>query len=575
MIVPPNCSQRIGSVAAILVVVSGLIHPSHVAAQDARRLDLSSLSTGASAFPLVWKPYRPTPITPLNLRNSTLLDQQIAAGKLAVSARDFLQLVVENNLDLQAARYDYAIAQVDVLRARSGQAARGTSSSPLPAALFAGALGAGVSANAALSAGGTGGAAITTQGRLVAIGPRGNFDPTLSANLSYDRLVNPLNTKIVAGAAKVVIPSTVLQTRFQQQLPYGTSYSVSFNLQRQASTQSGLLFDPALTSFWSLQVYQPLLNGFGLALTRRFITLAENNRTIVREAFHGTLNDTLANAANAYWDLVALRENVRVAEEAVSAAQRQVDENQQRADLGVMTPLDVLSAESQLASARVQLVVAQTKEQQQEVTLKTLITMTADPRLDSITIEPIDPLPSADYMDIPALSVSTAAALANRSSIRQAQLALQNQRIADEYTRKNLLPTLSVFGAVNLYGLAPATSPALRQMVRWSYPEYSIGFTWSLPVLNRAAQADDVRARFETQQAEAALHRTESQIVSQVQAAIVGLQQSRARVEAAERAVEAGRRAYEGERVKLTEGISTPYRVLLAQRDLTAAESAD
>ena len=178
----------------------------------------------------------------------------LASGSLKLSLREFLQLVTENNLDLLATRYNFAIAQVDILRARAGQAARGVAAAPLPAAVFAGAIGAGVSTTAPLSAGGTGGAAISTQGRLVSFGPRGIFDPTLNVNLSYDRLVNPLNTTKVAGVTAVEVPSLVLQTRLQQELSHGTSYSVSLNLQRQRSTQAGLLYNPAFTSFTSLQV---------------------------------------------------------------------------------------------------------------------------------------------------------------------------------------------------------------------------------------------------------------------------------------------------------------------------------
>lgn len=571
----PNHARRSRSAILALAVVYFVVAPASLWAQKPQPFDLSTLRKGAPAFPLFWKPYRPLSLSRLDFRNGPRLERRLLDGKLALSVREFLQLVIENNLDLSAARFDYVIAQVDILRAQSGQAARGTSSSPLPAAIFAGALGAGVSSTAAVSPGGTGGAAITTQGKLITIGPRGNFDPTLSINLSYDHLVNPLNTRKVAGTDEVIIPSTVLQTRFQQELPYGTSYSVSFNMQRQGSTQAGLVFNPALTSFFAFQVYQPLLNGFGLALTRRFVTLAENDRSIVREAYHAMLNDTLSNAANVYWDLVALRESVRVAEQAVLAADRQLDEDRQRVDVGAMTGIDVLSAQSQLASARAQLVMAQTRVQQQEIVLKALITNTDSARLQAITIEPTDPLPDGPDIEIPPLRGSIGAALSNRSSIRQAQLSLQNEHIAEEYTRKNLLPTFSIYASLNLYGLAPGTNLAVRQLVQWAYPEYSVGFTWSLPLFNRAAQADDVRARLEAQQAEAALQRNKNQITVQVETATVSLTQGRAQVEAAQRAAVASLRAFQGEQDKQRAGLSTAYRVLLAQRDLTSAQSAE
>jgi outer membrane protein TolC len=300
-----------------------------------------------------------------------------------------------------------------------------------------------------------------------------------------------------------------LQTRFQQALPNGMSYSISFNLQRQTSTQTGLLFNPALSSFYGVQVYQPLLNGFGIALNRRFVTVAENNREIVRESYRPTLNDTLSSAANAYWDLIALRENVRVAEETVTTAERQYAEFRQRQELNDATPLDVLGAESRLASSRVTLLTAQTREQQQEALVKTLISKVDDPSLDQIDLEPTDVLPQPADADLPPLPASIAAALANRSAMRQAALSVKNQRIAEDVTRKNLLPTLSVIAAYNGFALNGATTMAVRQLWHAAFPEYSFGLTLSVPVFNRAAQADAMRAQFERQSTETALQRTD------------------------------------------------------------------
>jgi outer membrane protein len=544
-------------------------------AAQAPTIDPDVLVRGTPAFPKIWKPYQPQSLPPVDLLNGPQLARRSVDGTLLLSLREFLRLVVENDLDLHSARYDYAIAQVDLLRAQSGQAARGTSVAPLPAGLFSGAIGAGVSSAAGLSAGGTGGAAIATQGKLVAFGPRGIFDPTLQVNLSYDRLENPLNTRVVAGSSILTIPSTVFQTRLQQELAWGTSYSVSFNLQRQASTQTGLLFNPALTSFLSLQVYQPLLNGFGLALNQRFVILADNDRKLVSEAFHTTLTNTLSNAANAYWDIIALRENVRVAEQTVMTAQQQADDVRGRIAVGVMTPLDLTSAESQLASSRVQLVTAQTKLQQQQVLLKTLITRTSSESVDAADIQPAEALPHPDDITIPPLVGSIAKALATRESIQQAELALTNQHIAQNYTHKNLLPTLSAFAAVNAYGLAPGISPALRQFVRWAYPEYSVGITLSFPVFNRSAQADDIRAQIETREAEVTVERTRRQVEDQVRTATVRLTQGRAQVVAAERASATGLTAFNGEQERLRAGISTPLLVTQAQRDLIVAQSAE
>src|SRR5438094_385975 len=145
-------------------------------------------------------------------------------------------------------------------------------------ALFAGAIGAGVGNISNVGNQGTGGTAISGSTRSVFGGPRGIADPTLSINTSWDRVVDPLNSTRVAGVSTVAIQSAVLQTRFQQQLPWGNSYSVSFNMQRQLTTQTRILFNPAFTSYFSVDFYQPLMNGSGRAITKRFVSVAENNR---------------------------------------------------------------------------------------------------------------------------------------------------------------------------------------------------------------------------------------------------------------------------------------------------------
>ena len=320
------------------------------------------------------------PLPPVNTKNGPLLEQSIHDGKLDLSLAEFLALVVENGLDVESDRYTYLLAQTDLLRARSGQAARGIPQAPIPAALFAGAIGAGLGNNANVSPAGTGAAAISAAARQVVIGPRGNFDPTFSLNFSFDRVVSPLNTVRVAGTPTVTVPSAVLQTRFQQELPWGTSYSVSFNIQRQSTTQLFLLFDPAFTSYFSAQIYQPLLNGFGLALNRRFITVAENDRKISREVFNQNLQSIVSNAANLYWDYAALRKQVEVAEQAVAASQKLYEDDQRGFEIGILARLDVVQAQAQLAANRRDLVTAQTNLQMQEVRLKSIISKNISPR---------------------------------------------------------------------------------------------------------------------------------------------------------------------------------------------------
>ncbi len=545
-----------------------------VAAEQPSPIDIDLLSRGRPMFPRVWDVYRPAPLPPVDGSNGPQVAAHIQQGKLFLSLSEFLKLVVENNLGLQAARYNYLIAQVDLLRARSGQAARGVPSVRVPGALFAGAIGAGVGNMTTGNNGGTGGTAISASARSVVLGPRGTFDPSISINLSWDRVVNPLNTIRVAGIPVVVTPSTVLQTRWQQQLPFGTSYSISFNMQRQSTTQAHIIYNPAFSSFLSLVVYHPLLNGAGRAFNQRFVNLAENDRRIAYQAFHTDLDNALSAAANTYWDFVALREKQKVAAEALALAETIYHSTEQRIQIGVLAPTDLIAAESQLASSRRDLIIAQTNTQLQEVRLKSLITKVIGPEVAIVPLEPTDVLAGKMETPIPPLADALRKAM-RRPSLRQAELGLENQQIAQQFTRSNLRPTLSVFTQINSYTLAPGMSDMFRQMFRYAYPEYAVGFSLTLTMKNRAAQADDVRARLELHQAEIAFEQTKANVGIQVRTALTALTQSQSQVEAAQRAVAASQEAADAEQVKWDLGYSTLDTVYQKELDLTSARAAE
>ena len=115
----------------------------------------------------------------------------------------------------------------------------------------------------------------------------------------------------MAGINAVATPSTDVLTRFEKEFSTGFSFSVSFNSQRQSSTQQALLFDPAYTSRLSISFSQPLLAGFGLAVNRRFLNIARNDIAISRQVFRQQVSTALVNAQNAYWDVVAARRACR------------------------------------------------------------------------------------------------------------------------------------------------------------------------------------------------------------------------------------------------------------------------
>jgi outer membrane protein len=548
-------------------------------------------------FPTIFAPYKQHPIPPISLENSPRIKDLIHDGKLEISMADALALAIENNLDIAVERQVVPMSQTDVLRSSSGSAARGFAGAAIPLGLSAGALGTGVST--AVAGGGVGNAGgISGGGGAVNIAPVGTFDPTINYNFSWDRTTSPLNSLVVAGVPSVTTYSTSHSGSYTQLLPTGTSYFVSLNGLRSSSTQQSLLFNPDVATRMSVGFNQPLLSGFGRKSNLRFLLVARNNENVSGAIFRTQLQATMLQVENAYWDMAQFQENVKVAQDALTAAQRLYEDSKRQAEVGALAPLDVVSAQSAMAAADRDLVVAKTNIQIQEITLKNLLSKRIDPELESAEIVTTDPLPEPRDNDIPALQDVLAEAFRSRPDLQVAQMNLLNEQISTKYTANNLLPTGNVFGqyaasglqgncvvtaraTCNTTGLAlgrvvpSGTSSALEQMIDATFPEESVGLSLTLPIKNRSAQADNLRAQFEAQQTQINLQALQNQAEIAIRQAMIGLVQGKAQIEAAHQAVALAQQSLDAEQKKLAVGASTFYNVVLRQRDVTTAQYAE
>jgi outer membrane protein TolC len=322
-------------------------------------------------------------------------------------------------------------------------------------------------------------------------------------------------------------------------------------------------------------VNQQLLSGFGFATNRRFLQVTETNRHAAREAFRQQVITALTAAQNAYWDLVAAQERVRASEQALQVSQTLYDNNRKQAQIGTLAPLEVVASESEVAARRRDLIVAQTNEQVAELRLKNTMSRQMDDALAAAQIAPSDALPEPQDADIPAFDEALATAMRNRPELQQAQDGIRNQQVAVDYSAKKLKPTLSVFAMLTSAGREADLFGAWRQVGALDFPEYAYGFSLSFTIGNRAAQADNLRARMELRQSETSLQRTRNQIRLEVRNAIIGLQQAHAQVAAASRAVAANQQTLDAEQKKLQAGTSTPYNVIRVERDLYSAQLAE
>ena len=556
--------------------------------------------TKTHSFPNIFDSFSPLYVPHPGMENSPRLRDLIREGKLWLSLEDAIALTLENNLGIDVARFQIPLAQADYLRTKAGSAARGvTGVTTISTALFAGAIGSSTTSGGGGSSGGAGGAGFSGGGALNA-GSVGCCDPFAGFSMGWNQNITPLGTTALTGVSSLTNQQTGYQAYYGQGFMTGTSYVVALYGDRSTTTALTALLNPQVPSGMLITLSQNLLSGFGYRANASSLRIARNNLQFTDSVFKQQVITTIASVVNLYSDLLYYRENVRVAEEALKYAQTDMKDNTRQVEIGAMAAIEITRAKSEVAARRQDLIVAQTRYQQQEETLKTALAKHVDADLAGIGIEPTDKLPEPMPNDIPPLQEALSEALKNRPEIEQDNLNMRNQNITIQAVRNRMLPTLNVFATYAPSGLSghflcggnPDTlqspcpqgvtsyipggaSDALSQVFHDKYPNYSLGVNLQIPIRNRAAQADQATALITERQMRVKLQQQINNIEQDVRTAVIAVTQARAQIDAAKEATGLAKETLEGEQKKFLLGESTPFLVIQAQRDLANAEGTE
>jgi len=528
-----------------------------------------------------FNPYFAPQVPDISMSNSERLHALTHDGKLELSLEDAIALALENNLDIALARYPLIFAKTDILRTASGAGFRGINPSTLG---IVSAFSGGSSGGSASGAGG--GASLTGSSGVGSVGSTSCCDPFMGASFRWDHNTAPVNfTNITGGASAVTNQLSAGSLFYAQGFLTGTSFAVGLGGTRVATSAftSSTLFNPQVPTGIEMGFSQNLLNGFGYRANAKYIRIAKNDLKLADSTFKQQVIATVANVANLYSDLVSFKEQVRVAEQTLAAANKLLADNKRQVEIGTLAPITVVQSESEVANDEQALIVAQTQYQQQQELLKTAISKYVDAELTAATVEPTDKLPEPRPDDIPPLDVALRQAEVNRPELVQSDINIRNQEITVQASRNGLLPYLNVWGTYAPIGLSGnqlvngqvvpnGLWQSLGQSLRGVYPDYEFGFNLSLPLRNRQAQADMTTALIQQRQMRIQLQQQRNNIAQDVRNQVIAVTQAKAQVAAAVKATRFERETVDAEQKKFQLGESTVYLVIQTQRDLSTAE---
>jgi len=535
-------------------------------------------------------PYMPSTAPPLNLTNSGRLENLIREGKLYISLDDAIALALENNLDLASFRYNFPIAQTDILRTKAGSAANGVNTAIVQSTQggFSGSGGGGGSGSS-FSAG-NGGIVTSTLGAGASVP---NFDPFVTFRGSVDHSVQQEVNQFQVGTP--ILKTNTIQglAQYSQSFPLGTNLSAEYVGQRITSNSPDFAINPELFTNFTVEITQPLLAGFGLASNERFIHLAKRNLQITDLAFKAQVIATVTQIANIYWDLVGAYQDEQIKSRALGFSNQTLSDDQKQLELKAIPAMQVTTDQAAVATAEGNLTVARATLRLNELLLKNALTKVDDPTIDVMPVVPLDLHGQPDPNAAKSIDDLIGEAEKNRPEVAIYQMQADVQKQALKDINSELLPVLNMYGLFAGNGTAGPKNQfcdlgpqycstnlptgfggEFQNLFNYTAPEYQVGMTLQINLRNRTFKADQFRAVLQYRQSQIASEQQQKSIRFDVRNSQFALEQAQARVDAAQKSRDLAQHTFDITKQEQALGAKSSADSLIAANALAVAESA-
>ena len=416
------------------------------------------------------------------------------------------------------------------------------------------------------------------------------FRPTLNSGVTRNNQLQPPSSFLIPTPTST--DAVTSSAGLSQRLPwYGTSYSIAWNAVHTDSNSFLSSYSPQLQSGLTLSVSQPLVRDLSVDSARQQRLSSRINRDIADTRLRESVVHTTANVKTAYWNLAAAVANVDARASALSLAQELARVNKAKVDVGQSPPIDLVSAQAEVAADEEQLIIAQTAVRQAEDRLRVLIFDPADRNIWNVPLQPIDSPPLARVTIDMGAAVNRA--LGGRADLARAKKDIDNAQVNVTFTGNQKLPDVRLNASYAASGLGgtqvlrtggfPGTivgqgpdtnfGSVLNQLFANNYPTWTVGVSVSYPIGQSSEEANYARARLQRTQADERLKSSEAHAIQQVREAGWKIEMNAKRIESTHAASNLAEQRLDAERKRFEVGLSTSFLVIQAQRDLAQAKA--
>ncbi len=417
------------------------------------------------------------------------------------------------------------------------------------------------------------------------------FMPSLSFSLDK-RDTNSASFSFLDASDQISNITNSYSAELSQLIPTGGSISNSLDGYKTTTNRRFTSINPRYGYTLRFNFSQPLLKNFGFKVSRREIIIARNNQDMSENQLKRVLQETVYSVEEAYWNLVHSIEILKVRQQSLKLAQDLLDKNKRAVEVGTLAPIEILSAQSAVATREADILQAEAALKDNEDRLRTIINLAAEGEgAELAKIVPLDK-PAYEKREV-TLDKALRTALDNRPDLSATRIGLKNRELNVSYSRNQLLPNLSfnasywspgITGDQLVYPpgdpfadpigiIEGSPSDALKDAFNFKYNNWTVGITLEIPLNTLLSRADYAQARVDLDQAVLRLKNQEQQLFLEIKNAVRAMQTDYKRVQAYKIARELAAKTLEAEEEKLKVGITTPFFVLQYQTDLATAQT--
>jgi HAE1 family hydrophobic/amphiphilic exporter-1 len=415
----------------------------------------------------------------------------------------------------------------------------------------------------------------------------GNYDPTLSGNLSFNssKQANTVSYQASSGAFNTT-KTLNWDYQFRQNFrKTGGSLSAGWNDSRTATDQTSYQFNPSYSSRASISFTQPLLRNFRIDSNRGNIKLANLDIKSTDSQFKQKVTDTISNIQSQYWDLVAAIRDYEIKRNSVKLGQITLRDNKKKVNVGTLAQISITEAQADLAQRELNLFSSEETIARQENALRQLISNDRNADIWSKTVVPTDTPDFREYKFDLQTAIETA--LKNRPELEQIDIQLNQADINLQMTANSRKWQMDLTGSFGSNGNAgspanPLFTPSESQIggLATSYKNVFTGgaTNWTLklavsvPLRNRSTDSQYAQQQINRRKTLMQRKNQEQSIQVEIRNAIQKIDTNRKQVETAKMGRQLSEEQLAGEVKRLEAGLSENFRVLDRQNQLAQAE---